>query len=80
MNNNGQMYNRRYKVVVIWCFLVAVMIVIQPVLKMDLETMRIFIEKSIWAIGILILGISGTDAAISKFVKKGKETPHDSPK
>jgi len=54
--------NRRVKVLLVWMGICAVLILSQPLLLTNIATIGLFIEKSVWAVGIILAGITGGDA------------------
>lgn len=70
-NNNIKKTWRRVRTALAWAVLNVSMITLQPVLKLDQGLVDKFLDKSTWIAGLLIIGLSGTNAMIS-YVRNNK--------
>ncbi len=63
MENDGlkRMWNRRFKSVMIWLGLCVGLIFGNSFLDFDKDLLALVINKGSWMIGLLIIGLSGTD-------------------
>lgn len=75
MKNVKQVYNkfksRRWLIAVGWAVLNYTTTYLQPILNLNAELVRLLIEKSAWIAGLLIVGLSGTNA-LRDYVKNNK--------
>lgn len=60
-NGLKRMWNRRFKSVMIWLLTCIGLIAGTRYLQLDKELVKLIIEKSTWILGVLIIGLSGTD-------------------
>jgi len=55
-------WGRRVGAAISWSVLCFSIVYLQPKLKLDVSLVELVIEKATWIAGLLILGLSGTDA------------------
>ncbi len=55
-------WGRRVAAAVAWAVLNYTTIHLQPTLELDVGLVNLIVEKSTWIAGLLIIGLSGTDA------------------
>ena len=60
--NGFKWWNRRVGTAGIWAVLNFGMVLVQPLVNIDPTLVQLFIEKSTWIAGLLIIGLTGTDA------------------
>jgi hypothetical protein len=60
-NGLKRMWNRRFKSVMIWLLTCVGLIASVRYLQFDKELVKLMIDKSTWVLGLLIIGLSGTD-------------------
>jgi len=71
--NNGlkRMWNRRFKSVMIWVILCVGLLAGERYLGLNTQLVRLMIVKSTWVMGLLIVGLSGTNL-MHDWIKKDK--------
>ena len=60
-NTKKKIWNRRFKSVVLWFVLCVTLIIGQRYLGFEKGLVNLIIEKSAWILGLLIVGLSGTN-------------------
>jgi len=70
-NGLKRMWNRRFKSVMIWVVLCTGLLVSERYLGWNTELVRLMIEKTTWVMGLLIIGLSGTNL-MHDWIKKYK--------
>lgn len=60
-NGLKRMWNRRFKSVMIWFSMCVGLLFGNRYCGLDKELVKLLIEKSAWGVGLLIIGLSGTD-------------------
>jgi len=60
-NGLKRMWNRRFKSVMIWAILCVSLLAGERYIGLDQELVKLMIEKSTWVMGLLIIGLSGTN-------------------
>jgi len=70
--NGVKRWNRRVGTALIWTILNFSCLILEPVLKLDAVTVQLFMEKSTWIAGLLIVGLTSTDTVI-EYVKGKKQ-------
>ena len=72
-NGNGlkRMWNRRFKSVMIWVILCVGLLAGERYLGLNTQLVRLMIVKSTWVMGLLIVGLSGTNL-MHDWIKKDK--------
>lgn len=68
---NGKRWGRRVSASISWAALNYALILLQPTMGLGGDLISLIIEKSTWIVGILIVGLSGTDA-MKDYVEKRK--------
>lgn len=56
---------RRVRTALVWAVLNVILIILQPLVGLDQSLVDKFLDKSTWIAGLLIVGLSGTNAIIS---------------
>lgn len=69
--NGNKRWGRRVGATVTWAVLNYALILLQPTMGLGGDLISLVLEKSTWIVGILIVGLSGTDA-MKDYVEKKK--------
>jgi len=59
-------WGRRVGAAISWSVLCFSIVYLQPKLELDASLVELVIEKATWITGLLILGLSGTDAVLAR--------------
>ncbi len=61
---------RRVRTASIWVVVNLSLLVLQPIVNLDISLVGKFLDRSTWIAGLLITGLSGTNAIIAYIDKK----------
>lgn len=64
-----KIYSRRLWASVVWGVINFALVIAQPVLGCDTGVVTLFVEKSTWVVGLLVIGLSSTDV-VAKYISK----------
>lgn len=70
-NGNKKRWGRRVGTALIWTILNFSLAILEPIIHCTPETVQLFMDKSTWIAGLLIVGLSSTDTVI-EYVKGKK--------
>jgi hypothetical protein len=67
-NGNKKRWGRRVGTAIVWAVLNFGLAILEPIIHCTPETIQLFMTKSTWIAGLLIVGLSSTDTVI-EYVK-----------
>jgi hypothetical protein len=64
-NNEIKKTHRRLRTGAVWASACLLVIFLEPVLTLNVELCKLYLERSTWVAGLLIVGWTGTNAVMS---------------